>query len=230
MSAIRDWTSSRCSTKFSWILVSPSSSLTQPSSCASKVARGISAAAATSMCSRTSGWICAFAASIAARLARRCAAAGLFGFRLRDRRAQQRLHQRGDQIAALERVGLDPVARQIGLHRGVDDLGELAAAQDQAALGADFAFEAGQHFSRAASRRSSWELRAAGSAIGAGAAGDRRRGHRRIRGAALRQSGDARVERALAVGPFEKAYHSERDANRRAWVRPRRGRRRVRAS
>ncbi len=64
---------------------------------------------------------------------------GLFGFRLRDRRAQQRLHQRRDQIAAFERVDLDPVPREIGLHRGLDDLGKLAPAQDQASLGADFA-------------------------------------------------------------------------------------------
>src|SRR5262249_27963236 len=43
MSAIRDPTSSCCSAKLSWILVSVSRSLTQPLSCASKTARGISA-------------------------------------------------------------------------------------------------------------------------------------------------------------------------------------------
>ena len=97
MSAISDSTSSRCSAKFSWILVSASSSLTQPVSCASKAARGISAAAATSMCSRISGWICALAASTAAL----CAVPSRFPLAVAGGR--QPLHDVGDEIAAGQR-------------------------------------------------------------------------------------------------------------------------------
>jgi len=74
------------------------------------------------MCSSTSGWICAFAASIAALC-------GLRGCWIVALGGDQRLQDVGDQVAARERIGVHRVAHKISLHRGVNDLGEIAARQ-----------------------------------------------------------------------------------------------------
>ena len=51
---------------------------------------------------------------------------------------QQRLQDVGDEVAPRQRVGVDRMADEIGLHRGVDDLGEIAAAQQAARSRAGF--------------------------------------------------------------------------------------------
>jgi hypothetical protein len=57
-------------------------------------------------------------------------------------RGEQLLQDRRDQIAPRQRVGVDRVAHEMRLHRGIDQLGELAAAQEASALGANFARKA----------------------------------------------------------------------------------------
>ena len=139
------------------------------------------------MCSRTSGWICALAASIAARCGLR-----RLPQRLRVGRAgvQQRLHDRGDEIAAGERVGVDRVAHEIGLHRGIDDLGELAAAQQGAALRPDLgASSRAISSSRAIASRSSIDDRDIGRHR------RRRRQHDPARRAAFAAAGCGAVDR-----------------------------------
>jgi hypothetical protein len=41
---------------------------------------------------------------------------------------EKSLDQRGNQVAADDRVRFDPFADKMGLNRGIDDLGEFAAA------------------------------------------------------------------------------------------------------
>src|SRR5260370_3299259 len=54
------------------------------------------------------------------------------------------VYQRGNQVAAGDRVRLGPVAHEVGLHREVDDLGELAAGEKPNALGSKFSAQSGE--------------------------------------------------------------------------------------
>ncbi len=49
----------------------------------------------------------------------------------------QRLQDVGDQVAARKRIGLHRVADKIRLHRGIDDLGEIAAREERPPLRPD---------------------------------------------------------------------------------------------
>ena len=68
--------------------------------------------------------------------------AGGFGLGSLGGRVDQGLDQRGDQIATVQRVCRDAIPQQIGLHRGVDNFGKLAAAEDVAALRPDVGAQA----------------------------------------------------------------------------------------
>ena len=106
-------------------------------------------------------------------------------------RAEQPLDQRGDKVAALERVGLDPVAQQIGLDRRIDNFGELAPAQNTATLRADFRTDPRQQLR--ACRQEPVLARGGKRRVRRRDRGERGRGGRN---AARRQPGDTRVERA----------------------------------
>jgi hypothetical protein len=66
------------------------------------------------------------------------ARAGSIGRDLRFCRVEQTLDDRGHEIAAVEWVGIDPVANEIGLHCRIHHLGEFAAAEEASPLRPDF--------------------------------------------------------------------------------------------
>ncbi len=126
---------------------------------------------------------------------------GGIGLRLRLRCVQQLLGQRGHQVPPFERVRLHGVAQQVSLDRRIDNLGELAAAQQRAPFRPDLGFEADQQLLARGNEAVFARRKRRGLDLGGG---ERRCGRRREhgRGAARRQARDARVEPAVGLGPF----------------------------